>query len=116
MLVLIGLGGLGCPVLLSSLVSGVQRLLLVDGDTVSTSNLQRQVLYRGASEGQPKVLAARRFICARNPTTKVTCMEQHLTEADLPSLLAAGSDNFMMWDHNGAILRWSWAHSSAGAS
>ena len=88
MLVLIGLGGLGCPVLLSSLVSGVQRLLLVDGDTVSTSNLQRQVLYRGASEGQPKVLAARRFICARNPTTKVTCMEQHLTEADLPSLLA----------------------------
>ena len=61
MLVLIGLGGLGCPVILSSLTSGVRRMLLVDGDSVSTSNLQRQVLYRGASEGHPKATAARRF-------------------------------------------------------
>ncbi len=88
MLVLIGLGGLGCPVLLSSLTSGVERLLLVDGDTVSTSNLQRQVLYRGASEGHPKVLAARRFIHARTPTTEVACVEQNLTESDLASLIA----------------------------
>ncbi len=88
MLVLIGLGGLGCPVILSSLTSGVRRMLLVDGDSVSTSNLQRQVLYRGASEGHPKAAAARRFIRARSPATAVECMERDLRPDELPALLS----------------------------
>ena len=75
LLVLLGLGGLGCPAILASISSGIPRMLLVDGDTVSTSNLQRQVIYRGASEGHSKAHSARRFIQARAPATRssTTC-------------------------------------------
>ena len=42
----VGLGGLGSPVVLYLAAAGIGRLSLVDGDTVEESNLQRQVLYK----------------------------------------------------------------------
>ena len=60
--VIIGVGGLGCPAILGLLGAGVRRFVLVDHDRVSRSNLQRQVLFRQASEGTLKVDAAAGFI------------------------------------------------------
>lgn len=65
--VIIGVGGLGCPAILGLLGAGVRRFVLVDHDRVSRSNLQRQVLFREASEGTLKVDAAAGFIATRAP-------------------------------------------------
>lgn len=64
---IVGIGGLGAPVAVYLAGAGVGRLGLCDPDTVSESNLQRQVLYDGASTGLPKVECAARRIAALNP-------------------------------------------------
>ena len=56
----VGAGGLGCPVLLYLAAAGVGTLGIVDGDTVSESNLHRQVLYGTADVGLPKAGVATR--------------------------------------------------------
>ncbi len=52
---LIGAGGLGCPLAQYLAAAGVGTLGLVDFDVVDASNLQRQVLYGVADVGRPKV-------------------------------------------------------------
>ena len=54
----LGAGGLGCPVLLGLTCAGARRLMLADRDRVDESNLHRQVLYTRADVGTPKVEAA----------------------------------------------------------
>ena len=55
---LVGLGGLGAPVAQYLAAAGVGRLVLVDDDEVSKSNLGRQVLYEESQIGCPKALCA----------------------------------------------------------
>ncbi|MDB6165623.1 MAG: thiF [Lacunisphaera sp.] len=54
----VGLGGLGCPAALYLAGSGVGRLTLIDGGKVERSNLPRQILFVAAEIGAPKALAA----------------------------------------------------------
>jgi len=54
----VGAGGLGCPVLLYLAAAGVGTLGVVDHDVVDLSNLQRQVLYTTNEIGKPKARAA----------------------------------------------------------
>lgn len=67
----IGLGGLGCPVVLYLAAAGVGHLTLCDPDRVDLTNLQRQVLYKLSDCGEPKVDCAMRELKALNPS--VTC-------------------------------------------
>ena len=59
---IIGAGGLGAPIIQYLAAAGVGTLGLVDDDEVSLSNLQRQVIYRTADIGAPKVESASKFI------------------------------------------------------
>ncbi|MCD8317871.1 MAG: HesA/MoeB/ThiF family protein [Paraprevotella sp.] len=72
---IVGTGGLGSPISLYLTGAGVGHIGLVDDDTVSISNLHRQVLYAEAEEGWPKVILAARRLRALNSGVEV---EPHL--------------------------------------
>jgi adenylyltransferase/sulfurtransferase len=76
---LVGAGGLGCPLAQYLAAAGVGTLGLVDFDVVDTTNLQRQVLYGTADVGRPKVEVARERIAAMNPDVRVEAHPVQLT-------------------------------------
>ena len=75
----VGVGGLGAPVLLYLAAAGVGTLGVIDDDTVSLSNLQRQVIHRTADVGAPKVASAAAAVAGLNPHVAV---ETHPARAD----------------------------------
>jgi adenylyltransferase/sulfurtransferase len=83
----VGLGGLGSPAALYLGASGVGRLLLADGDTVESSNLQRQIAHTEHSLGLNKAESAAAAIKAINPSVSVEVIAQHLDAQTLPALL-----------------------------
>jgi len=80
---IVGAGGLGAPAALSLAAAGVGTIGLVDSDTVDLSNLHRQVIYRSADLGRPKVIAAAERIAARHPEVKVEPVQTRLSPANL---------------------------------
>jgi sulfur-carrier protein adenylyltransferase/sulfurtransferase len=68
---IVGLGGLGSPVLQYLAGAGVGCLGLVDGDVLDASNLHRQPIYRLSDVGQSKVDLARAAIADLNPTVQI---------------------------------------------
>lgn len=64
---IIGVGGLGAPASLYLAGAGLGRLILSDRDHVERSNLQRQIVYRSADLGRPKLDAAAGNLRALNP-------------------------------------------------
>ena len=97
---IIGLGGLGSPAALYLAASGVGQLILCDHDTVDFSNLQRQIIHRTASVGQPKVDSARAALHDINPEVECVALPVRADEAQLRELIAQAdvvldcSDNF----------------------
>lgn len=84
----VGAGGLGGPLLYALAGAGVGRLVVVDGDTVSLSNLNRQFLFDQADLGRPKAEAAARRLSAFNPDLRVEGVEAWLDEKAGMELLA----------------------------
>lgn len=68
---LVGVGGLGSPIALYLAAVGLGRLGIIDADTVSMSNLQRQILYRECDIDKPKVACAKERLIALNSTLRV---------------------------------------------
>jgi molybdopterin-synthase adenylyltransferase len=96
----VGAGGLGSPVALYLAAAGVGTVGIVDDDTVSLSNLQRQIAHRTADIGRAKTDSARDTIRAINPHIRVETHPVRLTAANALDLaarydvVADGSDNF----------------------
>jgi molybdopterin/thiamine biosynthesis adenylyltransferase len=97
---IIGAGGLGAPMLQYLAAAGVGTLGIVDDDSVSLSNLQRQVIHDTASVGQPKLESAKASIGRINPHVNVEAHDIHLDTGNAATLIAQydvvadGSDNF----------------------
>ena len=96
----IGAGGLGSPVVLYLAAAGVGTIGVIDDDTVSLDNLQRQVIHDTPGIGTPKVASAAARVAAINPHVKVVPHNERLTVKNALTLfaqydlIADGSDNF----------------------
>ncbi len=97
---LIGAGGLGSPLAVYLAAAGVGTIGLVDDDTVSLSNLQRQILHDTEQIGQAKVDSGRAMIGRLNPHVEVVSHRTRLDAGNAMDLIsdydivADGSDNF----------------------
>jgi len=96
----VGAGGLGSPALLYLAAAGVGEIVLLDGDVVDLSNLQRQVLHRTEDVGRPKAESAREKLLAINPDIRVTALRERVGPENVAELIGSvdvvldGSDNF----------------------
>lgn len=84
---LIGLGGLGCPAASYLAGLGVGELWLADGDRIELSNLPRQILFTPADIGLNKADVACRQLAARNPFIHCQSLPRFLAENELTGLL-----------------------------
>ena len=80
---IVGLGGLGSPVVQYLAASGIGQFTLLDDDVIAVENLHRQLLYRETDVGQRKVDLATRWINQCNPSATVTAIAQRLSGAAL---------------------------------
>jgi len=96
----IGAGGLGSPMLLYLAAAGVGTIGIVDDDTVSLSNLQRQVAHDTTRIGTHKTESAAIAVASLNPHVRVIEHTLRLTEENAEKIFAGydivadGSDNF----------------------
>jgi molybdopterin-synthase adenylyltransferase len=98
---IVGAGGLGAAAAFYLTAAGVGRLRLIDNDTVSLSNLQRQILYRANDVGRHKVERARESLQALNHNVAIETSPTRLDEANALDLLGGttlvldGVDDFV---------------------
>tara|TARA_B110000444_G_scaffold236374_1_gene248205 strand:- start:32 stop:778 length:747 start_codon:yes stop_codon:yes gene_type:complete len=97
---LVGLGGLGCPAAMYLASSGVGELVVVDNDEVDLSNLQRQIAHTTADIGKLKAESVKDSVLALNPNINVTSITERLSGQVLAEQVRAAdividaSDNF----------------------
>ncbi|MFW0717857.1 ThiF family adenylyltransferase [Pedobacter sp. N23S346] len=96
----LGAGGLGCPVLQYLAAAGIGTIGMVDDDTVSLSNLHRQILFDTSDIGKPKVQVAAKKLRLMNPDISIKDHHIRLNKNNILNLLESydliidGTDNF----------------------
>lgn len=96
----IGAGGLGCPILLYLAASGVGTLGVVDFDEIVLSNLHRQILYTEYHLGKSKALQAKETLSAINPNINIITHPEKITPENCEQIINSydividGCDNF----------------------
>lgn len=76
---IVGVGGLGCPAATYLAAAGIGNIGLVDGDTVDLSNLHRQIIHSSSTIGMNKVDSALHFLKRLNPHCRYDTYATHLT-------------------------------------
>ena len=87
----VGAGGLGCPAMIYLAASGVGKIAILDGDRISVSNLNRQVLFGRGDEGQLKAEVAAKHL------TDQYCDSEYLS---LPFFLTSENAAEIMGDYD----------------
>jgi len=96
----IGAGGLGCPVLQILAASGIGHIGIVDNDRVSPDNLSRQILYSPENMGHLKTQSAARYLQKLNPEIQIEEFPVRLSNKNALEILknfdilVDGTDNF----------------------
>jgi len=89
---IVGVGGLGTWTAAALACAGVGRLVLVDDDRVDLSNLNRQLLYRRADVGRPKVEVAAEALTAFNPAITIVARRRRVDEPAAAAEIVEGAD------------------------
>jgi len=96
---IVGAGGLGCPVSLYLTTAGVGNITIIDGDKVEKSNLHRQVLFGHSDIGKPKAEVATEKLAELNPWTNLKFVDEFISLENIEilkgfDLVIDGTDNF----------------------
>ncbi len=97
---IVGLGGLGCPLLTYLASSGLGKIGIVDFDKVEVSNLSRQALFNTGDIGKFKVDQAKKAINKLNKNVKIVTFKKKLSSKNIKKILnnfdiiCDGTDNF----------------------
>jgi adenylyltransferase/sulfurtransferase len=97
---IIGMGGLGCPVSEFLTRSGIGTLGIMDDDKVTLSNIHRQTLYTEKDIDKSKVRIAKKRLNKINPKTKINIFNYRLNEVKFSKIIKNydyiidGTDNF----------------------
>jgi adenylyltransferase/sulfurtransferase len=84
---IVGLGGLGCPVLQYAAGSGIGTIGLIDNDDIEISNLHRQTIFSINDIGKPKVEIAEKFSNFINPETKTIIYKDTLNKKNAKKII-----------------------------
>lgn len=96
----VGAGGLGCPALMYLAGAGIGKLTIVDGDVVSPSNLNRQLIFGEKDVGRSKVKVAEEYLKNKYSDVNIDCYPDYLTSENAIDIIEGcdlvidGSDNF----------------------
>ena len=82
----VGIGGIGCPLCQYLVSSGIKNLLLVDGDSVAKSNLNRQTLYGLDNIGEKKVLVAKEKLKMINSNCNIENIDTNINRNNISKL------------------------------
>lgn len=82
-----GAGGIGCSLVQSLVYAGVNRVCIADGDTISLSNIQRQVFYNEQNIGQKKTEITKNRILAINPNCNVTVVDDYISANNIAKFM-----------------------------
>lgn len=78
-ILVVGAGGLGCPVLQYLSAAGIGNIGILDGDVVSISNLHRQILFSINDIGKKKAIVAKEKLIAQNPNISIESFAENIT-------------------------------------
>jgi len=76
---IVGMGGLGCPASMYLAAAGVGHIMIADDDVVDVTNLQRQIAHSHSKLGEPKVKSAKSVLLGLNKDIEVTIVQERLT-------------------------------------
>ena len=99
-ILIVGVGGLGCPAAESLVRAGIGTIGLIDNDIVNLSNIHRQSLFSSKDIKKSKVNVAAKKLKEINPNTKIKTYKSKLTKNNIKNILKKyeiiidGSDNF----------------------
>lgn len=84
---IIGVGGLGCPAAVYLTAAGVGTIGLLDGDRVELTNLHRQVLFDESDIGKSKALVASEKLTQKNTTLNIVAYDEWLTTENAANVI-----------------------------
>ena len=99
-ILIVGVGGLGCPAAESLVRAGIGTIGLIDNDIVNLSNIHRQSLFNSKDIKKSKVIVAAKKLREINPNTKINIYKSRLTKKNIKNIIKNyeiiidGSDNF----------------------
>ena len=99
-ILIVGVGGLGCPAAENLVRAGIGTIGLIDNDVVNLSNIHRQSLFNSKDIKRPKVNVAAKKLKEINPLTKIKIYKSRLNKRNIENiiknyeLIIDGSDNF----------------------
>ena len=99
-ILVVGVGGLGCPAAESLVRAGIGTIGLIDNDIVNLSNIHRQSLFNSKDIKKSKVSVAAKKLKEINPNTKIKTYKSRLTKNNIENIIKNyeiiidGSDNF----------------------